>query len=661
MRIEDLAPLERVEAAALIAKEMRTGALEVVTREDQVRLVCPAFVVRRDLNGKLRLVHDLRPLNSRLVDAPTKYEDIRHALLHTRKFAAKLDLASAFKHVALSEEAASVMAFQVGGVTLRWTRLPFGMSHSPRMFTAALAPVIEKLRRETGINLTVYVDDILVSADDVGSLDKAMVTTLTALERAGWRIAPDKVHFWAYDRILFLGLILDLDGDEPAARIPKSKAEKLGKMVVAALEKPRVTLHQLQRITGLMAFFLLAAPSVGLFWRNLIAAQVEAERLPGRHVWVRGGLLAELTFWKEQALGLPDWPTVGSLVADSPEQEAVTDASEHGVGAIWWKPGTPAPDLKAWVEGRLEQSENVRFAAFPLPDWAIGESSQFRELVGILLLMETWKRAIDITNQPPAGLASDEVEKWRKFLPFVNFFCGGRKKDGKSAGRSSVSIRWFSDSTAAVAATSKWRAGSKESTFVLRRLLTIATELDCAILPVWVSRELSWLAAADFLSRELGRSIQAEWSLSRQSFQWICSSMRIQPSVDMFATATNNHCAKFRSRFPEKGSGGDAFGSPWPAADVFAFPPFSQVGRTIRAWQKGRGAANGNAMVLIAPEHHVDLSLAEGDIQRTLKLPAEKLIDWQGVRARKPFDKKLVALLLRRKGPATSAPSSGTS
>ena len=661
MRVEDLDPSERAETAALIAKEMSTGALEMVTREDQVRLACPAFVVRRELNGKLRLVHDLRPLNSRLNEAPTKYEDIKHAILHSRRFASKLDLASAFKHVPLSEEASSVMAFQVGGATLRWTRLPFGMSHSPRLFTAALAPTIDEIRKRHGIQLTVYVDDILVSADDVEALDVAMVVTLATLETAGWRIAPDKVHYWAYDRILFLGLILDLDGETPAVRIPASKAAKLGRLVEEAVSKPRVTLHLLQRITGLLAFFLLAAPTIGLFWRHLIAAQVEAEGLPGRHVWVRGGLLAELTFWQGQALDLPNWATAGSLVAEAPEQQAVTDASEHGVGAIWWRPGTSAPDLKAWVEGKIEQSDAVRFLALPLPDWAIGESSQFRELVGIILLMQRWKQARATLDRPPPGMSELELDEWRSSLPFVKFRekqNGGSKFLPINGGRSSVAVRWFSDSTAAVAAATKWRSGSVGSTLVLQKLSAIASELDCVVHPVWVSRNLQWLAAADFLSRELGRAIQPEWSLDPQTYRSVCSRLRTQPTVDMFASKANAQCKAFRSRYPEAGSGGDAFGSPWPDADVYAFPPFSQVARALRAWQRGRGAGRGRSMVLVAPSDHPDLDLAEGSVVARFHLQAEKLIDSGGVRARNPFSRRLVALKLVR--PLTAFSASGT-
>ena len=46
---------DKIELCSLLAREFDAGSIELVTRQEQVKLICPAFVVRRDLNGKLRL------------------------------------------------------------------------------------------------------------------------------------------------------------------------------------------------------------------------------------------------------------------------------------------------------------------------------------------------------------------------------------------------------------------------------------------------------------------------------------------------------------------------------------------------------------------------------------------------------------------------------
>jgi hypothetical protein len=637
LRLEGMSVPQKEDVYKLLRKELSSGALHIVQDGAEVRLVSPIFVVYR-VDGKARLVHDLRALNSRLVPAPTKYEDIKHALIHTRSLATKLDLASAFKHMAVSEEASAVMAFQIGGVTFRWTRLPFGMTHSPRMFVAALQPTIDRLRAQ-GVALSVYVDDILVSASSVAALDAAAVALLRALDRDGWRVAPDKCYPWAHDNIVFLGLRLELRGPRPVVTVPACKALKLQRLVTAGLSGQRIALHALQRITGLMAFFLLAIPTLGLFWRALQGAVAEAERLPGRHVWVRGLLKTELTFLAEEAVKLPFWPN--PLVGEAHVEQAVaTDASDDGAGAVWWPPGRPAPDLDDWVNGTLPAGHGCSMSALRLPPEYLGTPSAVRELVGLeLALLEMYPEPVAPGISPAANLAANS------FVP-AGGVSGAPGGTGVAAGQRTIRVRWFCDSTAACAGLLKWRSGSVECTAVLKRIADLCYSRRIVITPVWISRSFGWIPAADFLSRELGRKAQAEWSLPPSEFSRLCLQFRVRPRLDLFASRANAMLPRFRSLFPERGSEGDAFAAPWPLGPVYAFPPFSQVDRVLQHW---RACSAGSVVLLVAPANHPGLAhaLRDGEVSRVARLQCQRLVDSRGQAAPRDLDLPLAAFLLK--------------
>ena len=115
----------------------------------------------------------------------------------------------------------------------------------------------------------------------------------------------------------------------------------------------------------------------------------------------------------------------------------------------------------------------------------------------------------------------------------------------------------------------------------------------------------------------------------------------------MFASRQNRKCRVFYSRAPEKGATGDAFGSPWPAVDVYGFPPFSQVDRAISAFRNGRGCSKGKRFLLIAPSAHEGLR-AEPLVVRRFQLFGIKLIDHAGLTAPGPCPTDLTAFLLSR-------------
>jgi hypothetical protein len=295
---------DRTKLRKLLEKELSCGALRIAS-PDEVNFLSPVHVVQTGASSKPRLIHDLRAVNAFLCKQSTQFERVRDALALGVRYATKIDLMNAFKHVQVAKQDRAYLAFTVDNVIFQWTTLPFGLSWSPLLFQRALRPCIEQLRR-IGIRLVVYMDDILIGADTPEELDASVVKTLEVLRSAGWAVAKDKVYPWAHEQLRFLGLLVDLKQNK--LRVPKSKASKLQDLCEHALQRDRIALPILQKIVGLLAFFLCAAPFVALSWRGLLGAMVEAEKLPGRHVWMRGRLRQEIDYWATSAQTLPNAP-----------------------------------------------------------------------------------------------------------------------------------------------------------------------------------------------------------------------------------------------------------------------------------------------------------------------------------------------------------------
>lgn len=691
----------------LLRKELAIGAVQPVTDMTKVALVTPIFVAYHPVTMKARLVHDLRPLNSRLLPATAKYDRIFDALAHKMRVCTKIDLSTAFKHVELSEEAASMMAFQVGGAVFRWTRLPFGMSWSPSFFQDVLAPTIEKVRRQ-GVVVVIYVDDLLILAMSPQELDAALAVTIRALTSDGWRIAPNKSYAWAHTQIIFLGLLLNLS--DQSIRVPVHKATKLSVLVNAALTGKKVTLAHLQKITGLLSFFLAAVPTIGIAWSAIRSATVEASGTSGRHVAVVGGLKHELSFWSKAAAQLPSWKAWKP--GDSDDMTLVTDASDVGWGAVAWKCGSgPAPVLADWVAGRPLGTE-VDTAADSFTPAQSAEASAVRELLALKyalqrLILASRSGAPGTRTPELGGTLAPELGGQRRSesradrrgsdreadhtdadLPQVGSKsaldspAGGVQNKNTSPALSPLNplqslgsapestaspprtIRWLCDSTAAVASLCKWRSTSAALTQVIGEIVQLVCKHGLVIRPKWVSREHNWLPAADFLSRTVGRANQAEWSLQPGTFRRFCRLFDLRPTRDMFATPSNTQTPDFCSLEPHPRSRGDALASPWPRC-AYAFPPFSLIPRALTAWR--HSAPPGADLLLVAPDlPNVRLFFANEVMSTQLWPPGARLVDHRGVTAKRLPPTPLLAFHLRRRecppapGPS-SAPSSSPS
>ena len=85
---------------------------------------------------------------------------------------------------------------------------------------------------------------------------------------------------------------------------------------------------------------------------------------------------------------------------------------------------------------------------------------------------------------------------------------------------------------------------------------------------------------ADRMSREF--DVNTEWSLSIELFQKIVCHFDFTPEIDLFATRLNYKIDRYASWLPDPGAiVVDAFSISWTSLHVYAYPPFSLVGKVI--------------------------------------------------------------------------------
>lgn len=536
---------DRAFAIKRTLEELNTGAIVEERNIANVRALLPCFVVT-NANGKKRLIFDGRALNKLLRRArgTVSYESVRDALYVRARYATKLDIEAAFRHVAVKDDDQRWLCFAMEGRVFRYKTLPFGLSWSPTLFYNCLRPTVDRLRRQ-GIRLVWYVDDFLVTADSVDQLDDRVTRVVRTLHADRWRPAPDKSYPYAYDSVEFLGLQVSYRTDGvPVLSVPEDKIRKIVDELTAMFADGTAHVIRLQKAAGRIAFCQFVSPRLALASRTLHHAIRAADRSPDGRVNVVGLFAEELAVLLQEVRDrLPATERVAPVFAERSTWTVYSDASETGWGAL-----------------RLG-------------------SGPFRPPEGV----------------PTGDVTRDQARGWAVAGPFTPEECrlSSAAREVRAIlysiqhlGARSVHLRWHSDATAAVGAISRWASPASGVASALVELFDVIEAADCDIEVSHVLRDCDRMPVADWLSRQGWRDRQAEWSVSDVDYVAICEHFRVFPEADMFASASNHKADLWCSRFLEEASLGDAFDADWSSRSWWAFPPFAVLLRLATALER---------------------------------------------------------------------------
>jgi Reverse transcriptase (RNA-dependent DNA polymerase) len=222
---------------------------------------------------KARLIADLRPSNRRIPPPPHfTLPSFATALpWATCKWAAKLDLDSAYWSVAVSKELQEAMSTVLpDGTAVTWSCLPFGLSWAPYIFTVALDPIVAAARA-LGFHMAKYLDDFVVAAERREDCAAALAWLRRELHLLGFSVSEAKTSPEPTQRLVFLGLGVDLE--EQVFYWPRDKAircaEEASALIDAASSNPhrRVPADRLRSFLGRLAFLATVCPPLAL-WQH---------------------------------------------------------------------------------------------------------------------------------------------------------------------------------------------------------------------------------------------------------------------------------------------------------------------------------------------------------------------------------------------------------
>lgn len=197
----------RNELADMIKKLCADGVIEPVNASEWIS---PIVLVKKR-NGELRMCTDLRSVNKQIVmecHPLPKVQDLL-AKLDGAKIFTTIDLKSAYHQVELTEDSRDVTTFITPEGTLRYIRMPFGLSSAASVFQR----LMNCLFGDTD-GVVAFQDDILIFSDTVEKHHEILDKDLSVLEDKGMTIRLDKCKFFS-SNVEYLGHQINGNGIFP--------------------------------------------------------------------------------------------------------------------------------------------------------------------------------------------------------------------------------------------------------------------------------------------------------------------------------------------------------------------------------------------------------------------------------------------------------------
>ena len=295
-----------------------------------------------------------------------KYKDLKYAMQACLKlknslsppqgiFLAKTDLMSAFGLVPGKREHWPLLMMQAehpvtGQIWYFFDKnLPFGTSASCRIFqefSDALKHILEELTGKFYQTCN-YLDDILFIEVTERKCNDLVSSFMTVCEQINCPISQEKTEF-ATQGIIFLGILLD--GKGYTLGIPEEKKLKALHMIRQVIARRKITVKDIQKLTGTLNFLGRALIPSRPFMRRMYAKLVDLRDgtrkilKPHHHVTLDSEFLNDCKMWElflvnsqKQLLCRPFIHVEGEKVAKELQfyTDAVANLTSRGFGAFY--------------------------------------------------------------------------------------------------------------------------------------------------------------------------------------------------------------------------------------------------------------------------------------------------------------------------------------
>ncbi|XP_030058278.1 uncharacterized protein LOC115469623 [Microcaecilia unicolor] len=365
----------------------------------------PVWPVKKSY-GSWRMTVDYRQLNkvtpllhAAVPDIVTLIENIQN---RKGKWYAVIDLANAFFTIALKEEFWEQFAFTWQGRQYTFTRLPQGWLHSPTICHRVVAQHLDALLLPPGLELTHYIDDILIQGDTEELVASGLEQLVQHMKNKGWEINPAKIQGPA-QTVKFLGINWNKGHQE----ITEKALNKIAEFPVP------VTKQQTQKFIGLFGFWRKHIPHLEQVLQPLY-------RVTRKKCVFQWGATEQQAFDQaklvvQQSVSL--WP----IRANDPIELQVSVHAEYANWSMWQKQDGKRCPLGFWTcrlpdaAQRYIPFEKQLLACY----WALVESEQLTLGHEVILRPEipilTWINSEPHTHK--IGHAQEaSIIKWKWYI-----------------------------------------------------------------------------------------------------------------------------------------------------------------------------------------------------------------------------------------------------
>ena len=295
----------------------------------QIEFISHVFTIVKP-NGSHRLVANVKKLNTFVKKEKFKLDTVKQVMLlmDSHCWMQTTDLKDAFNAVPLHKDQYALFRFIVKNQHYEFTRMPFGISIGPWVFTKLLKPVIGYFR-ELGINTLVYLDDfIIISKSFEQCLQHSNFVRATLVE-LGF-VLSDKSLPKPVQQVQFLGV--NLNSVQMSVSLPLDKINKISNLARNLLEAQEASQQELHQLLGYISFAILCVTEARLYSRGLqmllIPLQINASPMH-KIVPLSDWAIHDLQFWSH----LSRSQCIKDITPLEAAFQLYTDSSAMGWGA----------------------------------------------------------------------------------------------------------------------------------------------------------------------------------------------------------------------------------------------------------------------------------------------------------------------------------------
>ena len=290
-----------------IERLVEAGVVEPVQFSDWAAPIVP--VVKSD--SSVRICGDYKVTVNRVAKLDVyplpRIKDLFASLTGGKKFS-KFDLAHAYQQVQLDDDSKKFTTINTHKGLYQYTSVPFGIASAPAIFQRTMEGILQGIP-----NVSVYIDDILITGKSDEEHLKTLEEVLSRLKQAGLRLKRSKCELML-PSLEYLGHSISAAGLQPT----KEK-------VRAILEAPAPhNVSQLRSFLGLVNYYAKFLPHLSTLLAPLYSLLQKTE-------W-SWGTAQEKAFQEAKA----QLTSSCVLTHYDPQKELILscDASPYGVGAV---------------------------------------------------------------------------------------------------------------------------------------------------------------------------------------------------------------------------------------------------------------------------------------------------------------------------------------